>query len=62
MARFRCRACGEEGNFEYRPGPCKCPRCGADDVQVASSFIEMPDDDPFWEQMRAPADDPSDED
>jgi|GEM_PF-3635768 len=52
MARFRCRACGEEGEFEYRPGRHKCPRCGAHDVQFALSIGEIPDGDPLVEAMR----------
>ena len=52
MARFRCRACGGEGEFEYRPGEHKCPRCGARDVQIALSVAEIPDDDPLIEAMR----------
>jgi rubredoxin len=52
MARFRCRACGGEGEFEYRPGEHKCPRCGAHDVQFALSIAEIPDDDPLVEALR----------
>jgi rubredoxin len=51
MARFRCRECGAEGEFEYRPGARKCPRCGASDVQVAISVMELPADDPLWERL-----------
>jgi hypothetical protein len=36
MARFRCRACGEEGSFEYE-GRHVCPRCGSVDVQIAGN-------------------------
>lgn len=52
MARFRCRACGKEGEFEYRPGEHKCPVCGSNDVQFALSIAELPDDDPLIEAMR----------
>jgi uncharacterized Zn finger protein (UPF0148 family) len=34
MARFRCRACGDEGTSEY-DGRHTCPNCGSDDVQLA---------------------------
>ncbi len=34
MARFRCRACGQQGTFEY-DGRHACPRCGSQDVQFA---------------------------
>lgn len=33
MARFRCRACGEESTFVY-DGRKDCPNCGATDVQI----------------------------
>ena len=52
MARFRCRACLGEGELEYRPGSQTCPLCGAGDVQVALSVVEIPDDDPLIEAMR----------
>ena len=58
MARFRCRECGAEGEFEYRPGVRDCPRCGARDVQTAVSIMEIPDDDPMWEQLRKVGDRP----
>ena len=51
MARFRCRDCGSEGEFDYRPGARKCPRCGAPNVQVAISVMELPADDPLWERL-----------
>jgi hypothetical protein len=51
MARFRCRDCGSEGEFDYRPGARKCPRCGASDVQIAISVMELPTDDPLWERL-----------
>lgn len=60
MARFRCRACGGEGEFEYQPGEHKCPRCGSRDVQFALSVAELPDDDPLIEALRCLADDNED--
>lgn len=33
MARFRCRACSEEGTFVY-DGRRDCPNCGATDLQI----------------------------
>jgi Zn finger protein HypA/HybF involved in hydrogenase expression len=44
MARFRCRACGEEGTFVY-DGRHECPRCGSVDVQFALSIEQLADDD-----------------
>ncbi|MCP3471815.1 hydrogenase maturation nickel metallochaperone HypA [Bradyrhizobium sp. CCGUVB1N3] len=41
MARFRCRACGQEGEFTYIGGH-ECPRCGSADVQFALGIDEMP--------------------
>ena len=46
MARFRCRACGSEGTFEYS-GRHACPNCGSRDVQFALSIHELADDDPI---------------
>jgi len=42
MARFRCRACGGEGAFEYEEGRHGCPLCGSRDVQVALAIEEVP--------------------
>lgn len=50
MARFRCRACGEEGEFD--PSEHKCPTCGSLDVQFTLSIAELQDDDPLIEMMR----------
>jgi hypothetical protein len=50
MARFRCRACGQEGTFVYSGGHA-CPRCGSPDVQFAIGVEELPDDDPLVEAM-----------
>jgi hypothetical protein len=51
MARFRCRACGEEGTFDY-DGRHECPNCGPVNVQVALGIEELPDDDPLIEAMK----------
>lgn len=51
MARFRCRACGQEGTFEY-DGRRACPRCGAPEVQFALHIEELPDDDPLIEALQ----------
>jgi Zn finger protein HypA/HybF involved in hydrogenase expression len=37
MARFRCRACGKEGTFDYT-GRRGCPKCGSVNVQFALSI------------------------
>jgi hypothetical protein len=39
MARFHCRACGEEGTFVY-DGRRDCPQCGSVDVQLAIGVEE----------------------
>jgi hypothetical protein len=46
MARFRCRACGEDGTFVY-DGRHAFPRCGSVDVRFALSIEEPADDDPL---------------
>jgi len=46
MARFRCRACGDDGTFDY-DGRRACPNCGSRDVQFALSILELADDDPL---------------
>lgn len=56
MARFRCRACGEEGTSVY-DGRRDCPNCGSHDVQWAVSIEELADDDPIIEAMTRLADD-----
>lgn len=43
MARFRCRACGQEDDFTYDPQRHACPRCGSPHVQIALGIEEMPD-------------------
>jgi hypothetical protein len=43
MARFRCRACGQEGAFVYDPKRHECPCCGSRAVQFALGAEEMPD-------------------
>ncbi|TCU60486.1 hypothetical protein EDE08_1217 [Bradyrhizobium sp. R2.2-H] len=44
MARFRCRACGQEGEFVYDPKRHECPRCDSPDVQFALGMDEMPEE------------------
>jgi Zn finger protein HypA/HybF involved in hydrogenase expression len=56
MARFRCRACGEEGTFVYTGGHA-CPRCGSRDVQLAIALEELADDDPLIVALTKMADD-----
>jgi hypothetical protein len=51
MARFRCRACGEEGTFVY-DGRRDCPNCGSIDVQLAIGVEELEDDHPLVEAMK----------
>ncbi|MDB5555350.1 MAG: hypothetical protein JWL86_5334 [Rhizobium sp.] len=46
MARFRCRACGDDGTFVY-DGRHLCPSCGSPDVQFAIGVEEIGEDDPF---------------
>jgi hypothetical protein len=55
MARFRCRACGEEGTFVY-DGRRDCPNCGSVDVQFAVGVEELTNDDPLVEAMARLAD------
>jgi hypothetical protein len=42
MARFRCRACGREGTFEYDERRRGCTMCGSRDMQVALAIEEVP--------------------
>jgi hypothetical protein len=56
MARFRCRACGEEGTLIYAAGHA-CPNCGSLDVQLAIAVEELADDHPFVEAMKRLAED-----
>ena len=44
MARFRCRACGQQGEFAYDPMKHECPRCCSPDVQFALGIEEIPDE------------------
>lgn len=44
MARFRCRACGQEGEFTYDPTRHECPRCVSPDVQFALALDEIPEE------------------
>lgn len=57
MARFRCRTCGGEGEFEYALSKHACPRCGSPYVQLALSMTELPDDDPLFAALRDLSDD-----
>jgi hypothetical protein len=50
MARFRCRACGQEGTFVY-DGRLECPHCRSADVQLAIGSLELPDDDPELKRL-----------
>jgi Zn finger protein HypA/HybF involved in hydrogenase expression len=56
MARFSCRACGNEGSFDYT-GRHACPNCGSDNVQFALSIEELSDDDPLIVALTKLADD-----
>lgn len=60
MARFRCRACGEEGTFVY-DGRRDCPACGSIDVQLAIGVEELDDDHPLIEAMKRLAGEGDDE-
>jgi hypothetical protein len=51
MARYRCRNCGEEGQFTYE-GIHACPICGSNDVQFALAFDELADDDPLMVALK----------
>jgi hypothetical protein len=51
MARFRCRACRQQGTFVYH-GRHECPNCGSVDVQFAVGIEELPDNDPLIATMR----------
>jgi rubredoxin len=44
MARFRCRVCGQEGEFIYDPEHHACPVCGSSDVVFALPMDELPDE------------------
>jgi rRNA maturation endonuclease Nob1 len=46
MAGYRCRNCGEEGQFTYE-GVHACPVCGSKNVQFALAIDELADDDPL---------------
>jgi hypothetical protein len=53
MAKFRCRACGEEGTFVY-DGRQECPHCRSVEVQFALGIEELPDGDPLVEAIKKP--------
>jgi hypothetical protein len=44
MARFRCIACGQEGEFAYDPERHNCPHCGSADVVFPLGIDELPDE------------------
>jgi DNA-directed RNA polymerase subunit RPC12/RpoP len=46
MARFRCAACSQEGEFVYDPDPemHRCPLCGSRDVVFALPVDELPEE------------------
>lgn len=44
MARFRCAACGKDGEVDYDPTRHQCTRCGSSDVVFALSIDELPDE------------------
>jgi anaerobic ribonucleoside-triphosphate reductase len=52
MAKYRCRACGQEGESLYEPERYACPRCGSLDVQFALGAEELPDE--FFEALNPP--------
>lgn len=67
MARFRCRACGQEGELTYDPARHECRCRGSPDVQFALGAEEMPEEliDRMAQELSqaAPLDDyPLDED
>lgn len=49
MARYRCRACGQEDECVHDPERHACPRCGSRDVQFALGVEELPDE--FFEAL-----------
>jgi Zn finger protein HypA/HybF involved in hydrogenase expression len=42
MARFRCGACAQSGEFEYDDNGHNCPLCGSPDVVFAMAIEELP--------------------
>jgi hypothetical protein len=44
MARFRCAACGRNGECEYDADRHQCPLCGSSDVVFALAVEELPDE------------------
>lgn len=61
MARFRCAACGREGECIYDKERHECPSCGSADVVFALGIDELPDE--FVEELfkAEPFDDGEDE-
>ena len=43
MARFRCAACGRNGQCDYHGGRHRCPLCDSSDVVFALAIEELPD-------------------
>jgi len=63
MARFRCGACGQEGEFTYDPKRHACLRCGSSEVVFALPIDELPDELVEAMVSAEPLDDhPTDED
>jgi primosomal protein N' len=62
MARFRCSACAQEGEFDYDPKRHECPNCGSTNVQFALGVEELPEE--FVEALLSaePLDEHKDED
>jgi hypothetical protein len=60
MARFRCRACGKEGTFDYS-GRHACPCCGSREVHLALAIEELEDDHPLIETMKRLAEEDDDD-
>ena len=61
MARFRCRACGEEDTFVY-DGRHDCPRCGSIKVQLAIGIEELADDSPIFDLIESAEIEPTETD
>jgi hypothetical protein len=45
-SKFRCAACGQQGEHPWNPDPQahRCPMCGSPDVVFALSAVDLPDD------------------
>jgi Zn finger protein HypA/HybF involved in hydrogenase expression len=44
-SRFRCAACGQEGEHPWDPDPAmhRCPLCGSPDLVFTLSALDLPD-------------------